>query len=325
MQKLIEKGYIGNKSQLVTLRRVNITEGKAKGSGIIEVKTAAGLDIDVLADAGLDIGQCRFKGINVSFMCKNGYDSPAVIAPCETEYSNTFPGGLLYTCGLRSAGQANRDNGEWHPVHGRFHSLLADNICAEIEDDTIKIRGTMRESARFGHCFEVKREITLPVFGSSVTVRDTIKNQTPRDEEIMIIYHCNFGYPFLSEKAKLYLPKSRESVARNDFAKAILGKENSFEPPVPGQEERVYFHKMKDDFSARLENEELGVKMKMTWSGDTLPLLGQWRDMASGDYALGLEPTNCYIMGRHNERENGTLKVLKAFQSITNTVKIEFE
>jgi hypothetical protein len=46
--------------------------------------------------------------------------------------------------------------------------------------------------------------------------------------------------------------------------------------------------------------------------------------MASGDYVLGLEPTNCYILGRHDERENGTLPVLKARESIKNTVKIEF-
>jgi hypothetical protein len=46
--------------------------------------------------------------------------------------------------------------------------------------------------------------------------------------------------------------------------------------------------------------------------------------MASGDYVLGLEPSNTYIMGRHDERENGTLPVLKAFESISNTIKIEF-
>ena len=49
------------------------------------------------------------------------------------------------------------------------------------------------------------------------------------------------------------------------------------------------------------------------------------RSMASGDYVLGLEPTNCYIMGRHDERENGTLPVLKAFETEKHTVTISFE
>ena len=324
MQEIIRKGYIGNPAQLVTLRRVNVSEGKAKGTGIIEVRTAGGLDLDVLPDAGLDIGQCRFRGVNMSWMCKNGYDSPAAIAHFETEYNNTFPGGLLYTCGLRSAGQANRDGGEWHPVHGRYHSLLADHVCAEIVDDEIRIAGTMRESALFGHCLEVRREIRIPAFGAAVTVQDTVTNQTPRDEELMLIYHCNFGYPFLSEAARLTLPEARETVARTEFGRAILGREGRFETPVPGEEERVYFHRMESDFSAVLENPELGVRMTMTWSGDTLPLLGQWRDMASGDYVLGLEPTNCYIMGRSAERENGTLRVLRAFETMTTSVTISF-
>ena len=324
LQEIIKQGYIGNPAQLVTLRRVTVSEGKAKGTEIIEVKTADGLELDILPDAGLDIGQCRYRGINMSWMSKNGYDSPAAISPYETEFVNTFPGGLLYTCGLRSAGPANRDNGEWHPLHGRYHSLQAEQLCAEIVDDEIVVRGTIRETALFGHVLEVRRTIRIPAFGASVTVQDTVTNRTPRDEEIMQIYHCNFGYPLLSEKARLHLPEGRETIPRTDFAKTGLGRECTFDKPIPGEEERVFFQKMKEDFSARLENPDLGVSMTISWSGDTLPILSQWRSMASGDYVLGLEPTNCYIMGRHDERENGTLPILKARDSITNTVKITF-
>ena len=325
LQELIRKGYIGNPLQLCTLRHVTVSEGKAKGTRIIEVRTAGGLELDVLPDAGLDIGQCRFKGINMSWMSKNGYDSPAAISPYETEFVNTFPGGLLYTCGLRSAGPANRDGGEWHPLHGRYHSLAAEQVCAETAGDEIIIKGVIRETALFAHALEVKRRIRIPVFRASVTVEDTVTNLTPRDEEIMQIYHCNFGYPLLSEKARLNLPEERETIPRTEFAKTGLGRECEFDKPIDGEEERVFFQKMKKEFRAKLENPELGINMTISWSGDTLPILSQWRSMASGDYVLGLEPTNCYIMGRHDERENGTLPVLKAWESITNTVKIQFE
>ncbi|MBR4501469.1 MAG: aldose 1-epimerase family protein [Clostridia bacterium] len=324
MQDLIRTGYIGNPAQVCTLRRVTVSEGKAKGTEIIEVKTAGGLDLDILPDAGLDIGQCRFRGAGMSWMSKNGPDSPAVIHPYETEFVNTFPGGLLYTCGLRSAGPANRDGGEWHPLHGRYHSLAAEQVCAEILGDEIVIRGMVRETALFGHCLEVRRKITIPVFGASVTVEDIVTNQTPRDEEIMQIYHCNFGYPLLSERARLVLPQERETIPRTEFAKTGLGRECGFEKPVPGEEERVFFQKMRREYWARLENPDLDTNMTVSWSGDTLPILSQWRSMAAGDYVLGLEPANCYIMGRSGERENGTLPVLKAFESISNTVKIEF-
>lgn len=324
MLQQIKQGYLGNPAQLFTLRRVTMTEGRAKGTDIIEVCTAGGLSLDILPDAGLDIGQCRYKGINMSWMSKNGYDSPAAIMPYETEFSNTFPGGLLYTCGLRSAGPANRDKGEWHPLHGRYHSLQAEHVSTDIEDGEIVIKGTMRETALFGHVLELKRTIRIPVFGSQITVEDKVTNLTPKDEEIMQIYHCNFGYPLLSEKAALILPEDRETIPRTEFAKTGLGRECGFDAPIDGEEERVFFQKMRKDFRAELRNPDLGIRMVMTWSGDTLPVLSQWRSMASGDYVLGLEPTNCYIMGRSAERENGTLPVLKAFTSETHTVKIEF-
>ncbi len=324
MTELIKKGYIGTADQLVTLRRVRLLGGKGGGTEIIEVRSAGGLELDILPDAGLDIGQCRFNGINMSWMSKNGYDGPAHISPFENEFVNTFPGGLLYTCGLRSVGPANRDGGEWHPLHGRYHSLQAGQVCAEIVNNEVIVKGTIRETALFGHCLEVKRSIRIPAFGASVTVEDTVTNQTPRDEEIMQIYHCNFGYPLLSEKAKLVLPEERETIPRTAFAKTGLGKECEFSVPVDSEEERVFFQKMKKDFRATLENPELGVKMTISWSGETLPILSQWRSMASGDYVLGLEPTNCYIMGRHDERKNGTLPILKAWGSVTNTVKIDF-
>ena len=324
MKEIIRKGYIGNPAQLVTLRRVTVNEGRARGTEIIEVRTAGGLELDILPDAGLDIGQCRYRGINMSWMSKNGYDSTAAINPYETEFVNTFPGGLLYTCGLRSAGPANRDNGEWHPLHGRYHSLQAEHVCAETLEDEIVIRGTMRETQLFGHCLTVRRTIRIPAFGASVTIEDTVSNESPRDEEIMQIYHCNFGYPLLSEKARLVLPEAHETVPRTEFARTGLGRECGFDEPVDGEEERVFFQKMQSEYWARLENPDLNVSMTISWSGDTLPILSQWRSMASGDYVLGLEPTNSYINGRHDERENGTLPVLKAWESVKNTVKIEF-
>lgn len=56
-----------------------------------------------------------------------------------------------------------------------------------------------------------------------------------------------------------------------------------------------------------------------------LTILVQWRSMASGDYACGLEPGNSYIMGRKQERENGTLPVLKPFETVKTEVSIRFE
>lgn len=324
MYQYLKQGRIGNPSQLCSVRRVELREGRAKGCEVIEVATAGGLSLDILPDTGLDIGQVRFRGMNMTYLSKNGYDGPAAILPYEDEFSHTFPGGLLYTCGLRSAGPANRDDGEWHPLHGRYHGLQAEHVCADIEGDEIILKGTIRETALFGHVLELKRTIRIPCAGAQVTVEDEITNLTPRDEEYMQIYHCNFGYPLLSEQARLILPEERETIPRTEFAKTGLDRACEFDPPIDGEEERVFFQKMKREYWARLENPALGVNMTISWSGDTLPILSEWRSMASGDYVLGLEPTNCYIMGRSAEREHGTLRRLAPFETVKNTMTIQF-
>lgn len=322
MENLQKSGYLCNPQQAYTLRKVTVSEGRARGASVIEVCTAGGLQVDILPDAGLDIGQVRFKGINMTFISKNGFDSPALVNAYENEFLNYFPGGLLYTGGLRSAGGANRDGGEWHPLHGRFHSLLAEQVSTTVENNIITVSGVLRETALFGAALEVKRTIQIPVFGTDITVSDVLTNLTHRDEEYALLYHCNFGYPLLSDEAHVELPEDRKTTPRTPFAANLLGNECSVSAPVPNEEERCFFHENMER-TASLVNPAIGTKMTMRWS-DTLPILVQWRSMASGDYALGLEPTNCYIMGRNAERENGTLPVLKPFESVCTEVNFSF-
>lgn len=323
MEQLQKSGYLCHPQQMYTLRRLVIAEGKAKGTSVIEVCTAGGLQVDILPDAGLDLGQVRYRGTNVTFISKNGYDSPASIMPYETEFLNTFPGGMLYTCGMRSTGGAHRDGEEWHPLHGRYHSLMADHVTTDVEDNTIVIKGTMWEAALFGHCLELKRTIRIPVFGSEISVSDELTNLAFTDEEYALLYHCNFGYPLISEKCTLVLPEQRKTTPRTPFAATGLGRETTFDPPAPKEDERVFFHEQMER-TASLVNEEIHTKMTLSWS-DTLPILAHWRSMASGDYVCGLEPTNCYIMGRKAERENGTLPVLKPFETVKTQVNFHFE
>ena len=242
MEGILKSGYVCHPQQIYTLRRVTVAEGKAKGTEIIEVATAGGLQVDILPDTGLDIGQARFKGVNMAYISKNGYDSPAANLPYEAEFSHTFPGGLLYTCGLRTTGSAHRDGNEWQPAHGRYHGLSAEPIAVALEDDCAVIKGAIRETALFGCNLEVKRTIRIPLMGAEIHVEDAITNLGFREEEYAVLYHCNFGYPLVCEECHLELPENRQTRPRTPFAATALGQETTFSAPVPGEEERVFFH-----------------------------------------------------------------------------------
>jgi hypothetical protein len=319
--------YTGNEAQLFGVRRMLAQDGTGVGGAVYEAFTAGGLQLDVLPDTGLDIGYLRYRGINISFISKNGYDSPARWNPFENNFASTFPGGMLYTCGLRSVGPGNRDGGEWFPLHGHYHGIPASNSYALTDGDDIVIGGVVRETALFGHALKLTRKITIPAFGASVTIEDELENATPSPVEIMTLYHVNFGYPMISESARLILPERRRTTPRTEFARQGLGSECEFTKPLDGEEERVYFHEMSEqaDAMAVLENPAIRVRAVVRWSLDTLPILGHWRSMASGDYVLGIEPSNCFVMGREAERKNGTLVRMEPFEKRRMRVALKFE
>lgn len=319
----IQARYVGNSEQLYGVRRIQLQDGPAKGSDIFEVHTAAGLQADILIDSGLDIGQVRYQGTNVSFISKNGYDSPIRYSSHGSEFLHSFPGGMLYTCGLRNTGAACFDQEESHPMHGRYHSYPAMYPSASIQDNNIIITGEIRETSLFGPVLSLYRKISIPVDSSSLSIEDTLTNLTPTTEGYLLLYHFNFGYPFFSEDTLLTLPPQTNTTARTAFAQEILGSETRFEPPVDGQEERVYFHHTKNA-EAILQNPSLGLKASLCWDTDMLPILIQWRSMASGDYALGLEPSNSLIRGREEERRNGCLPFIEGFCSKTIGLQLNF-
>lgn len=93
-----------------------------------QVKTGGGLSYEVTADNGLDIGCLSYRGVNVSFLAKNGYVSPYGSHPFEEDFTHTFTGGMLYTCGrCPPARQPGCRTASGSPSHGRYHNLSADN------------------------------------------------------------------------------------------------------------------------------------------------------------------------------------------------------
>ena len=322
MEALYKSGMLCNPLQAYTLRRVTVDEGRARGTQVIEIATAGGLRLDLLPDNGLDIGAVHYRGVNMSWISKNGPDAPRCDLPYEMEFLNYFPGGLLYTGGLRSTGPANRDGDEWHPLHGRYHGLSAEQVCARLEGDDIVVSGVIREAAFSGHVLELKREYRIPVFGAQIRLKDALTNLTPLPEEYSMLYHCNFGWPLVSPEAHVEFPAQRKTTPRTPFAATGLGQEHTFSEPTPGEEERVFFH---EEMERRVSivNPAIDTRMTISWS-DTLPILSHWRRMACGDYVCGLEPSNTYIMGRSAERENGTLPVLPPFETVRNEVCIAF-
>ncbi len=322
--------YTGNESQLFGVRRLIIDEGNARGAVIYNVTTAGGLDFDILADTGLDMGRLKFCGVNINYMTKNGYDSPARFLPVPDNFDHTFPGGMLYTCGLLNVGPQctdTRGDNEFHPLHGRYHGNSASNLFAYSDNENIYVGGEVRETEQWRHAFSIKRKYKIPVWSSEIFIEDEIKNLTPNKFEYSILYHVNFGWPFLSERTRLILPAGCETKPRTDYARDKISSQCIFSQPIDNEPECVYFNETGNNCEPKAEiiNDELKITASLEWSKDTLPRLSQWKSMRSGEYVLGLEPSTCYTMGRSDEREHGELRILEGFGVVKNNIKLSFK
>ncbi len=309
-------------------RRIVFTEGKAKGLEAIEVICGGGLELLVLTDRGLDIAAARYKGVNIGFLSKNGLTGRQETDPHEDEFLHYFTGGLLTTCGLRNAGPSCREeSGEYHPLHGRISTIGASEVCLRWKTpDLLEISGILRETALFGHQLKLVRTITVNASESTVSIRDELENESARPEEYMLIYHCNFGFPFLQQGCRVEFEGTDRVIPRTEAAKSGMDRYREIEAPADDYPEQVFFHLQQGDGSGRghvrLVNPMLSLACEITQSLDTLPVLAQWKSMQAGDYALGLEPCNHFIKGRVAERANGTLRSIAPGETVRFEVDI---
>lgn len=189
---------------------------------------------------------------------------------------------MLYTCGLDSVG--GRDGFE---LHGTHHNTPARVTRAECSENGILIEAEISETELFGKNLVFRRRVFSAVGSDTLEISDTLENRGTRAENYCLLYHVNVGYPMLDEGAELF--DDGEAKARTEWAAKHIASCKRMTAPVPNEEEMCYFLKLKTP-RVSLKNAALGKTFSLEWSGDTLPHFVEWKSMAAGDYALGLEP-----------------------------------
>jgi hypothetical protein len=56
------------------------------------------------------------------------------------------------------------------------------------------------------------------------------------------------------------------------------------------------------------DRQEFGIAL--SYGSKTLPRFVQWKMTGTNHFVLGLEPANCWTLGRRAERDRGTLEML---------------
>ena len=269
-------GRISNFQQVASIRRYTLTEGREKGLDVLDCDNGK-IRFLLNVSKACDIMQLYHEGQNMSFISKNGFTKR------ETPFLRRFEGGMLYNCGLDSVG--GRDGFE---LHGTLHNIPAEIIRAECNKNGIVVEVLIRDTALFGKNLVMKRKIFTAIGGDSVTLEDTLVNEGYKTEEYCLLYHINVGYPMLDYGAKV-IADVESCTPRTAWSKQNEGTMYKMNAPTPNQEETCYFLNLKKP-EITVVNEKIGKGFTVSYSGDTLPHFVEWKSMASGDYALGLEP-----------------------------------
>lgn len=307
---------IGHLGQVARLDAFTECNGPACGARRIRLVTGGGLELEIHPDRALDLGQMTVHGIPLAWMSPTGISHPGLYDPHGENFLRTFGGGLLATCGLDHFGPPSKDGGAVFPMHGRVGGLPATLMRTDIDKNELIVEGVVRQAAVHREDIELHRTIRATIGSTSVTVVDTVTNKGCADQPHMILYHCNFGWPLLSEDAEVII--SSTDVIPNS-PEAETDAWNHLAPPTPGYRERVYLH-MLDKGRARLSlrNSQLGIEMKMSFDTAVLPALCQWKMLGERLYVLGLEPTNVpHLAGRGSARATGMLPMLAPRESVT--------
>ena len=270
-------GRISNLSQIMSICRYTITEGAGVGLDVIDCNNGT-LRFLVNLSRSADIMQLYHKGENVSFVSKNGFTSKT------GDFLSRFEGGMLYTCGLDSVGGR-----EGYELHGTHHLTVATLLRAEANEKGIVIETMMRESALFGRNLLFCRKITTSLFEETLHIEDTLVNEDVEDANYCLLYHVNLGYPMLNEGAEM-IADIASCEPRTEWAKENVESKLTISSPSPRMEECCYFLRLTTP-SVTLKNQKNKKAFTLTYSADTLPEFVEWKSMASGDYALGLEPS----------------------------------
>lgn len=326
--------YAGNMAQLCGVDQRECTEGRARGMRVWQVRTGGGLEFDLLPDMCLDIGALRYRGINISWLAKNGYASGVYGYPVLNEFDRYFGGGMLWTCGLKNTGGDYVDaDGKFQHLHGRLGITPCEKAWTKEDWDgdeyVIIAGGTARDSILAGHDLTLTRELRTVYGGSEIEITDTIENLEPEETDYLSLYHFNFGYPFVSPELALKLPEAERPVLpRTEAAARGMAERMTLELPVDGYEEQCFFHHFKADADGwcrmRMENAALGIAAELAYERALLPVVTQWKSVRSGEYVLGMEPGNSYLRGMETERAEGHVGRIGGFETRTIRMKLKF-
>ncbi len=293
----------GNKKQLLSAYELYLSDGSAQGKKCILVNNGT-LEVMFNASNALDIAWVKFNGVNLSYLSSNGLNSN------EGPFKERFDGGFLYTCGLNNVSSCEKGLA----THGSMHARKAENVYYTVDDDKITVCGTVVNSALRGPNLIFTRK--YQVYSDKIIVSDNVFNDSYVDAEFALIYHTNFGYPFLDTCLQVNFD-AEESIPANSYCIDKVADCKKIHEPLDYGNEELYYHVLKNNH-VEMTNKKVAIKCTMDFDSQNFPYMVQWKNLYAGNYVLGIEPSTTrfdeYKKIKLSAQENRNLSMTVKFE-----------
>lgn len=320
---------VGSIEAVAGIRRLTHENGRAKGLGVYQV-TSGPLAFTLNIDKCMDLASLTYAGMPLHFVARSGEMAPLWYGDGPNA-AKSITGGMLFTCGFGNVGGLQTlPGGRTLPQHGYLRTSPACQHGAQTrwqgDEYTLSVTAEMREAALFGENIVLRRTVTTSLGSPEITIEDEIENENVHDAPLMLMYHINAGYPLLDANSYAVF-EATSTRCRDAQAAEGLARQDCrlFGPPMDGDAEQVFYHTLESHGGvcrAALVNPALGLGLEIRYDKTHLPNFIQWKCMASGDYVMGLEPSNCYPEGLQKQMETGGLRMLKAGEAIRTGVTL---
>ena len=341
MAKLFGKEYskktilesVGDISQICDAKIVKLAGGNREGVDAVLFKTGSGLNFSVLPGRGMDFSDADYKGIPLCWRSSVGEASAAFYEPEGGLWDRNYHGGLFHTSGITTAGAPSEDEGVALGLHGRISNTPAFNFYVdghwEGDDYWVWLLGKVRITSGLGENLLLTRKVSAKMGENIIYLEDVVENQGYQTTPHMILYHTNFGFPLIGDETEFVAPIEKTRAINEEN----ISLSSKYHAPKSGFPDQLFYFDVaaKEDGLTKYAvinrnlNEKNGLGISIKYSKEALPNLLEWKKLDKGHYVVEIGPTNAMypIGGRKMEREQGTLKFLKAGEKVK--YEIEFE
>lgn len=209
------------------------------------------------------------------------------------------------------------------PLHGRVANLPAHEVSVEVSDEgAITIIGVVDEASMFGGKLRLTSRLTTHIGSNTFEIQDTVQNLASSPAEVEMLYHCNFGTPFLGAGSTVHIA-AEEVAPRDARAAEDVDTWTEYLGPTEGYSEQCYFVKPISNTDGRalavLTNEQKTKAVAVRFDVAQLPCLSLWKNTQAevDGYCTGLEPGSGFPNLRRFEREQGRVITLNTNESTT--------